>query len=219
MLNIMKIAMFPGSFKPPHSGHLKVIETIMKKYKPDRFHIIVSNKPRLLEEPYEKKLGQLSELELEKIAKKYKIKNVSKKSIENAAVKKIVPAISPVVSIELWKKYLALLPEKMREKVKISISNQPSPIMFAFVIIKSKVKKGDKLLLLKSEKDVDNKRFSIFDNLDAKKEEILIPTFKEFNSWQMRKAIAEKDWKKVEEFFPDGIDKKELLNIIKNNIT
>jgi len=63
----MKVAIFPGSFKPPHSGHLKVIETSMKKYKPDKFYIIISNKPRLLIVPYELKLAQFSEKELKNI--------------------------------------------------------------------------------------------------------------------------------------------------------
>jgi len=66
----MKIALFPGSFKPPHSGHLKVVETIMKKYNPDKFYIIISKRPRLLVVPYELKLAQFSEKEMENIAKR-----------------------------------------------------------------------------------------------------------------------------------------------------
>jgi len=105
----------------------------------------------------------------------------------------------------------------MQEKIKVTISNQPSPIMFAFLIAKN-LKKDDELLLLKAEKDEGNRRFSMFENLDVKREEILIPTFKDFNSWQMRRAIADKNWKEVEEFFPEKLTKEErkkLLELLK----
>ena len=104
-------------------------------------------------------------------------------------------------------------------KIKVSISNQPSPILYSFVIVKDVVKPTDELLLLKAEKDAENKRFSMFDNLKVKKQEILIPTFKDFNSWEMRKAIAGKKWKEVEEFMPEKLDEKErkkLLELLKS---
>jgi len=213
----MKVAIFPGSFKPPHSGHLKVIETSMKKYKPDKFYIIISNKPRLLIVPYELKLAQFSEKELENIAKKYKLKEPTKKAIEEAAKEGKIPAINAQETLTFWKTYLETLPKEMQEKIKVTISNQPSPIMFAFLIAKN-LKKDDELLLLKAEKDEGNRRFSMFENLDVKREEILIPTFKDFNSWQMRKAIADKKWKEVEEFFPEKLKKEErkkLLELLK----
>jgi len=214
----MKIALFPGSFKPPHSGHLKVVETIMKKYNPDKFYIIISKRPRLLVVPYELKLAQFSEKEMENIAKKYKLKNASKKGLEIAAEEGKIPAISPEITKEFWKSYLETLPPKMKEKIKVSISNQPSPILYSFVIVKDVVKPTDELLLLKAEKDASNKRFSMFDNLNVKKQEILIPTFKDFNSWEMRKAISNKNWKEVEEFFPQKLnnsERKKLLELLK----
>ena len=214
----MKIVLFPGGFKPPHSGHLKVVETLMKKYKPDIFYLIISKKPRIIEVPYEKKLHEFSNDELKDLAKKFKINKVNKSTIEEAMEKGIIPAVNAKTTYEFWKIYLQTLPDKMRDKVKVIIANQPSPVLFSFVIVKDRVKKGDELLLVKAEKDKDNKRFSLFDTLDVKKQEILIPTFKDFNSWQMRKAIHNKDWKKVEEFLPklDPKDKKYLIGLLKN---
>jgi len=214
----MKIVLFPGGFKPPHSGHLKVVETLMKKYKPDIFYLIISKKPRIIEVPYEKKLHEFSNDELKDLAKKFKINKVNKATIEEAMEKGIIPAVNAKTTYEFWKIYLQTLPDKMRDKVKVIIANQPSPVLFSFVIVKDRVKKGDELLLVKAEKDKDNKRFSLFDTLDVKKKEILIPTFKDFNSWQMRKAIHNKDWKKVEEFLPklDPKDKKYLIGLLKN---
>jgi len=214
----MKTVLFPGSFKPPHRGHLRVIEEIMKQYNPDVFHLIISRKPRILEKPFEKKLNEFTEEELSDLAKKFKIDKVNKKTIENAMEQGIIPAVNAKTTFEFWKTYLNTLPEEMRKKIKVSIANQPSPVLFAFVIIKDKVGKNDELILVKAEKDKNNKRFSMFDNLDVKKKEVLIPTFKDFNSWQMRKAIYNKDWKTVEKFIPK-LDKKEkdkLMNILKN---
>jgi len=214
----MKLVLFPGSFKPPHSGHLKVIETIMKKYKPDIFYLIISKKPRIIEAPFEKKLHEFSEQELSNLAQRFQINKPNKSTIEQAMEKGIIPAISPKVTLEFWKSYLQLLPENIRDKIKVSIANQPSPVLYSFVIVKNKVKKGDELVLVKAEKDKDNKRFSMFDRLDVKKREVLIPTFKDFNSWQMRKAIYNKDWKKVKTFLPklDEKEKKRLVGILKN---
>lgn len=40
----MKIAIFPGAFKPPHSGHFHDVELLLDKV--DKIHIIISNKDR-----------------------------------------------------------------------------------------------------------------------------------------------------------------------------
>ena len=40
-----KYALFPGSFKPPHKGHLNLIKDILKKV--DKVIIFISSKPRL----------------------------------------------------------------------------------------------------------------------------------------------------------------------------
>lgn len=215
----MKIALFPGSFKPPHSGHLKVIETIMKTYKPDKLYIIISNKPRLIVNPYERKLSQFTSAELKNLQTKYNLQSNKKNVIEKAATNGIIPAVNAEITYKFWEIYLKTLPKIMQEKIKVSIANQPSPILYAFVIVKNIVKPTDTLLLLKAEKDAGNKRFSMFDGLNCKKKEVLIPSFKDFNSWQMRKVIGLKKWKEVENFFPDMLkknEKKELIILLKN---
>ena len=40
----MKVAFFPGSFKPPHIGHYTLIKELLPKV--DRLYILISNKPR-----------------------------------------------------------------------------------------------------------------------------------------------------------------------------
>ena len=210
----MKIVLFPGSFKPPHQGHLKVVESIIKKYNPDLFYIIISKKPRIIEKPFNKKLNEFSSEELEILAKKYNIAS-DKKSIEKAVEDGIIPSISPRVSFEFWNKYLEKFPEKIRDKIKLNVAFLPSPILTAFTIAKSKkMDKNDEIFLVKSEKDQNNKRFSMFDDLGVKTKEIIIPTFKDFNSWQIRKAIYNK--KPIGKFLPelDSKNKKELLSLL-----
>lgn len=198
----MKIVFFPGSFKPPHKGHLRVVKSILKNEKPDKIYIIISNKSRLLEEPFQKKLNQFSKNELDKLLIKYNLH--TKKEIQNAANNNLIPSITPNISYKFWKEYIN------NNKVKIIISSQPSPIIFSFILAKTMLKPNDELILVKSEKDELNSRFSIFDKLDIKRREILIPTFNELNSWQMRKAIFNKDWKGLEKFIP-----KKNHNLIK----
>jgi len=211
----MKIALFPGSFKPPHSGHLKVVETIMKKYNPDIFYLIISNKPRLIVSPYERKLSQFSTKELQNLQKGYNLLSDKKEVIEKAAADGVIPAVNAEMTYEFWKIYIKTLPKKMQEKIKISIANQPSPILYAFVIVKNKVKPKDELILLKAKKDEGNRRFEMFDGLGCKVEEVLIPTFRDFNSWQLRKAIADKRWKDVKDFLPDKLDKEDVNKLMK----
>ena len=87
----MIYALFPGGFKPPHLGHLKVVETILKK-KPDIFYIIISKKPRLLIPPF-KKTYQLTENEIKEISRRYK-KSYNKKLLEEDATSGNIPAIT-----------------------------------------------------------------------------------------------------------------------------
>jgi len=205
----MKIAAFPGSFKPPHIGHLKVVESILKNQKPDKFYIFISNKPRLLVPPFQTKLGDLSKNELDNIGKKFNLKNTSKKGIEEAAKDGMIPSVSALASWYFWETYIKTLPKKMQEKVKIIVSNLPSPIMFAFVVLKGILKKDDSLILLKSKKDEKDTRFSLFDKLGVNIDEVLIPTFKKLNSWEMREAIANKNYNKVKEFMPKKLTKSQ----------
>lgn len=170
----MIIALFPGSFKPPHSGHLQVIKSLPKNT--NIIYIIISQKPR---------------------------------SIPNYG------EITAKTSYDIWKLYISTLPINLQNKIKIIIANQPSPILFGYVLVKNKIKPTDTLLLLKSQKDEKNKRFSMFDNLDCKKNIIVIPTFKKFNSTSIRELISLKKWKQIEEYIPKKVQ-SQTIDILKN---
>jgi nicotinamide mononucleotide adenylyltransferase len=42
------VAIYPGSFKPPHAGHLRAIEYLLNECGSDQIHIIISSRSRLI---------------------------------------------------------------------------------------------------------------------------------------------------------------------------
>ena len=44
-----KIAIFPGSFKPPHIGHLSVVKKILDNPKIEHIYIVISSKYRTID--------------------------------------------------------------------------------------------------------------------------------------------------------------------------
>jgi len=215
----MIYALFPGGFKPPHLGHLKVVETILKK-KPDIFYIIISKKPRLLIPPF-KKTYQLTENEIKEISRKYK-KSYDKKLLEEDATSGNIPAITANDSYQIWKIYLQLLPEKLRKLVKVYISPFDSPVMFALTVISKKVKKGDTLILVKSQKNKENRRFEMFDKFANNGVKLVyqnIPKFDELDSSIARKLIVENKRTQFYKFLPSNLkaaDKKKIWNLVRD---
>ena len=212
----MKYLVFPGSFKPPHVGHFKIIEKYVKDKTIDKIFIFISQKPRLIYPPFNKKTYQLSSNELKNTCKVFlKRKNCNNtnkeivKKIDKAVNKNEIPGITLEQSYTIWNYYLDLLTDKHREKVKLFKSRLPSPVLFSFVVVRNMVKKGDELLLIKSKKDESNNRFSLFDNLKKNKvkiNELAIPIYKNFNSFEMRKLIYERKRKEFMQYLPKKLD-------------
>ena len=208
----MKYLIFPGSFKPPHIGHFKIIEKYSKDKTIDKIFIFISKIPRLIIPPFDKKLQQFNKKELSIIYKKYfNNKVVLKDKIYEEVNSGLVPGITLENSYYIWNEYIKLL--KNSSKIKIFKSRLPSPIMFSFVVINKIIKKDDELLLVKSDKNSSNKRFSIFNTLKINIQEISIPKFKKFNSSEMRKAIYQRKKKEFIKYLPNNLE-----NNIKNKI-
>lgn len=219
----MIYAMFPGGFKPPHQGHLKVVESIFKgKNKPDILYIIISKKPRLLIPPF-KKTYQMSEKEIQNISDKYH-KKYDKKLLEKDATDGVIPAITAKEAYDIWKLYIKLLPDNIQDKIKVYISPFDSPIMFAYTIISKKIEKKDTLILVKSSKNKENKRFELFDALEKKGAKIIyqnIPKFDELDSTIARKYIVEKKKNKFYQFLPKTLsnqNKKLIWDMISSKV-
>ena len=209
----MIYALFPGGFKPPHLGHLKVVEAILKK-KPDLLYIIISKKPRLLIPPY-KKIYQVSQNELREISQHYH-KTYTKKTLEKDALVGKIPAITALDSYEIWKLYLQTLPEKSRQKIKLYISPFDSPIIFALTVISKKVKKNDTLILTKSEKNGENQRFSVFDKLADQGVKLVyqnVPKYNDLDSTLARQYLVENRKNKFYKFLPKNLKPKEKKEI------
>ncbi len=73
----MKLAIFPGSFKPPHKGHYLLVKKLLEDKSIDKIYIIISNKPRYLL-PENEKSGSVSDIESEELWKIYFPKELGK---------------------------------------------------------------------------------------------------------------------------------------------
>lgn len=180
----MNYYIFPGSFKPPHKGHIKLLINIIKrekKVKNDNFKIIIiiSNKER-------------------------KLNKNSKKSI-NANQ-----------SLKIFKIYVNELNKRFKLKknnIKVLISEKKSPILDLYKFIRNVKNNEDKIYLIKSTKNINN-RFKIFSRI--KKVYIYpIKHVKDLHSTNFRKYIFNKNYKKVNNYLLDKISNNNIKKIYK----
>lgn len=177
------LAIFPGSFKPPHIGHYLVVEKLFNDKKIDKIYIVISPKDR-----------------------------------DNITAKQ---------SYDIWNYYIKNLLKSDKstnqsQKIHVIISKIPSPILFSYNLAKS-LKKNDKLILVKSSKNVNDKRFEIFDSLKKKGVKIDFITLTSFknnkdrvlSATNMRKTIAENKFKNFKKFIPKNINSKKIWKIVK----
>lgn len=233
----MKIAILPGSFKPPHLGHLQMIEQILLSKSPfDIIHIYISSKPRPLRsefytfsnlntsnmyfllKPFDSSLqDQLSKKEY---IEKYKDLVESKK----------IYTIDAQQSLAIWKIYIDYLCKKYpkeceRTKIDVTISMAPSPILSVYQKVNQLVKKGipdKKIYLLKSKKNAANQRFSglekKYPNIHMKVVKTDVP---HLHSKMLRRAILDRNEKEFREYLPKDLakrDVKEIWNIVVKDI-
>ena len=163
---IIKVAFFPGSFKPPHVGHYTIVKELLPKV--DRLYIFISKKSR----------DGITAEESLKIWKIYLSKNDMKKIIIH------ITDISPIIEI-----YKSLLNNSLGLTV------------------------NDKIYLIKSHKDVANKRFDLFKKLKLNITEWTVPTFKTISSTNMRQSIIEKNYKKFHKFIPLHLSENKIKDI------
>lgn len=199
-----QLVLFPGGFKPPHIGHMKLIKDIIKLYPNAYIDIIIGKTPRLLVPPFDKKPYQLTKKEKEDIIKNYS------KCNDNSMDKECIPQITAEQSKEIWEEF------NLKGNVKIMISPMNSPIFFAYTLGKS-LKKGDELILIKSEKNHQDARFELFDKLKkngVKIKYLELPVFKELSSTNIRKCIFEGDKKCFLKYYPKSINQNKIWKIV-----
>ena len=209
------VSIIPGSFKPPHKGHLSLIEKIIKKDNDTDIIIIISQKARPLDSRF-LYMEKTSKIELENALKEYIVKNNLKisnlkdglshinftkaeliKLINKLMSTNVIKTINAKQSLEIWNIYLEYLKKKYQilPKIEIRISSNPNPILGVNrSIINSFREKYKKILLLKSKKNSHNTRFDFLEKKYGKYVKTkLFPNIKNIDATGMRKSILEKN--------------------------
>ena len=200
---------YPGSFKPPHRGHFQNLLYLLKNYPKQNITIIISKKIRPLNPDFYDYDKQNSEF-LKKLCNKYNIiYNTKKDSLNNIKeyILKTKYYINAEQSLLLWNYYINnLLNIEQQQKIKVMISYLNSPILTILSLIKQKKyqNKSEKIYLVKSEKNKDNKRFNSFNNKNV----IITPSIKNIHSKDFRKNLYFK--KSIQKFLPKGINQKNI---------
>lgn len=222
------IIIIPGSYKPPHKGHLSLIEKLIKKYINSKIIIIISRKSRPLDKRFQY-MEHKSKLELQhalidyfpneendilKLSKINIIKKINK-LIENNQIKNI----NAEQSLKIWKLYLNYLKEKYKNipKIIFKISETNNIIQDTIKTMLQSFKeipKPNKIILMKSKKNKENTRFNFIEKLYKKYINILLfPNIKDIDSTGMRESILNNDKEKFILYLPN-----DLNNYYKNKI-
>ena len=210
------IYIFPGSFKPPHIGHLINILKIIKNKNCEKIYIIISKKFRPLNNEYYNLNNKSSEY-IKCLAKKLNIEYTTKintiKNINNNLIKNNM-VITQNDSYKIWKFYLKYLPNNLKKKIIIIKSKDNSPIITTFKLIKNNNNKNNNnYILLKSNKNSLNKRFDFIKSNNIKKK--IINEYKKLSSSNFRNLLLKKKYDKINKFLPKNIEKNDFLNLIK----
>ena len=198
---------YPGSFKPPHRGHFNNLKYLLKKFKNESILIIISKKERPLNPEFYQLEKQKSDY-IKDLCLKYKIKYTTKvdsiKLLKNYYLKK-KDYVSNKDSEKIWKLYInKLLTNDEKERVKLVISFFNSPILTINSLLKQK--NYNKVYLVKSSKNSENKRFNSFNNKKIKI--IIIPELKNIDSKDFREKLYKN--KNITNYLPNGINKKNI---------
>jgi cytidyltransferase-like protein len=232
----MNITILPGSFKPPHKGHLSLIKKIINKNNNSKIIIIISKKSRTLDNRFQY-FENLSKEELQ-IAlieyfplKKKEIEKYSKnellKIIKEYIEKNKIKSINAYQSIKIWKIYLKYLKEyysKNKKKINfpkiiLKISDTNNIIQETVrIMLQSLREKPNKIILMKSLKNKNNQRFNFMKKRFGKYiEEVLFPNIKDIDAREMRNAIKIHNYKKFNKYLPNNLkenDKKKIWKIV-----
>lgn len=234
---MIKNIIIPGSFKPPHKGHLSLIENIIKnnlkkKNKNNlKIIILISRKQRSLDKNFIY-MEQKSKIELQESLIKYyplekeNIKLLNKKNIIEKINKLInnnyLPSIGDEQSYIIWKIYLKFLKKKYSNnfpKIIIKKCNTNNIISETNKIILElfRTEKSKNIILMKSAKNRNNKRFDYF-LIKYKKyvKSQLFKNIKNIDATGMRTSILNNDKNKFINYLPKDLnqsDKNKIWNI------
>ena len=175
----MNITIIPGSYKPPHKGHLSLIEKLIKNKKNSKIIIIISKKSRPLDSrflyPIEHTKEELQQSLIEyfpnnKNEISLMTKGVIIKKINDMVSKNILRSITAEQSLKIWKIYLEYLQNKYPNpfpEIIFKISETNNIIVETNRVILEIFRdyryeentKPKKIILMKSMKNKENSRF------------------------------------------------------------
>jgi len=246
------ITIIPGSYKPPHKGHLSLIEKLIKKKNNkgnNKIIIIISKKSRPLDETF--KMENKSKEQLQEALIKYFPKekdeilalnkgNLQKK-IKTLIETHKLKAVNYKQSLKVWNIYLKYLKNKYRKEPKCNEGSSKFSLVYEGKYSKSKLPiiqfkvsetnniiqettktmlkcfredKPEKIILMKSEKNKNNKRFDFLTTRFGKYiDTVLFPNIKDIDATGMRKDILNNNKNSFMKYLPKDLDEKDKLKI------
>lgn len=191
----MRVGIFPGSFKPPHKGHLEMVKRAIREDHLDKVVILISKYPRYLDDHIQNPQDYTKE-ELGIFRKKH-FATKSEAIQDVKGLRSTAPHISAELSKRIWEIYL----EHTKAIVDIRIAHFYSPMINANMYLKTALKKKKNdgeydYIFYKSKKDEKNERFRFIQSkIDQKENRVQFKTVDmkyDISARNMRNAILKK---------------------------
>ena len=225
----MNIIIIPGSYKPPHKGHLSLIEKLVNKNKikdkKQKIIIIISKKSRPLDNIFSYNIiTKSSKKNIQKGLLKYFPNNEIIYLSKNKLIKKIneLDNINAEQSLKVWNIYLKYLKKKYKSykyfpEIIFKISETNNIIKETIITVLKEFKDHPKsITLMKSKKNAKNTRFKFLEERYGKYIKTkLFPNIKDIDATGMRSSILNNNRKIFETYLPKDLEKKSKHNIWK----
>lgn len=228
------IIIIPGKYKPPHKGHLSLIEKLINKKSTSKIIVIISNKPISLDNNFTYMDQKPVELLKKSLIKYYPkkevlINNMTKveliKLINKYIVNKRLPSISPEESLLIWNIYIKYLQRKydirsIDQNIQFVISKNNNVVIETHKqVIKAFKEKPNMVILMKSAKNEYNTRFNFLEKVFGKYvKTMLFPNIKDIDSTKMRFYLLNNDKNGFMKFLPSDLEvmyKNKIWKILK----
>ena len=228
------IIIIPGKYKPPHKGHLSLIEKLINKKSTSKIIVIISNKPISLDNNFTYMDQKPVELLKKSLIKYYPkkevlINNMTKveliKLINKYIVNKRLPSISPEESLLIWNIYIKYLQRKydirsIDQNIQFVISKNNNVVIETHKqVIKAFKEKPNMVILMKSAKNEYNTRFNFLEKVFGKYvKTMLFPNIKDIDSTKMRSYLLNNDKNGFMKFLPSDLEvmyKNKIWKILK----
>jgi len=227
------IGFFPGGFKPPHNGHFAALQSMLGydvmnpetgkailldgSVTSDFVYVIIGHAPR----------GSQSQNDMYNKAKRSKASDQELSGITETMITK-------EMSQEIWNMYIKQADQSLADKVNISISNSPSPVVGmeqAILSLKPKQIANSTINLYAGAEDQARYQYFVSDKFKLKiseqhnispekiniKANLLdrLGSATDVRSQILRVAAQEADIQTLEKMLPAGVSIPDFLNLVK----